>query len=173
MLHLRKIITSWIRSLFSDLRSAIVALSVSSLVLGGGGFLIFFENARKALIEAIYKPLPVWSAFALAFLVIAYTYLKTRSQSRLRKPKPKTEFFTYGDLKWKVIIHRDDWHEVDKTPFCSEHDVQFIYGTNRNYCPYLLKEKCANNLRDSDHHRVYSSASSIIESKLRNHETLC
>ncbi len=47
MLPLQKIITQWIKALFSDMRSAIVAIVLTSLVVGSGGLLLFVESAKE------------------------------------------------------------------------------------------------------------------------------
>jgi len=173
MQRLIKMLQAMIKTLFSDVRTSIVSIAVVSIVAGSGGVLLFVESIRISLSNTMKSNMPVWATIALAVVVVVYIYLKTRSSHPPINPKPRIEFFTTGKMKWKVAIYREDWFEIDKTPFCTKHDVQFIFGVNERYCPGYLEERCNNKLKESGHFKVYSSIKSMIESKIRNGEKLC
>ncbi|MDP1667051.1 MAG: hypothetical protein Q8L79_18255 [Methylobacter sp.] len=125
MSFLKKILFKLSASLFSDLRSAFVSIMITLVVGGSSGLLFFVESARTATIETLQKPQPLWVSIALALIVILYTYQKTHSLQPPRAKPPKLKWFTYCDMKWKVLISDSDF-KVDKVPFCIDHDQQFI-----------------------------------------------
>lgn len=175
MSHMKRTLLSWVKPLFADVRSSFVSIAVASIVVAGGGsLLLVVDNIWNALISAMMSSTPVWASIALALVVIVYTYLKTShiqasEQAPQEAPKSVTKYFTIGDYKWKTKIY-DDWFGVDKYPFCKTHDLQFIFGTNGKHCPGTEKEKCNSILRERDEFKVYESAKSIIENKIRNGE---
>lgn len=170
MLQLRKYLKAWLVKLFSDSHSVIVSYAIAALLAGS---YISLKDVRNAINSALLSPTPLWVSIALAVIVIIYTYLKSRSFQEPPKSKPRIEFFTTGKLKWKVTIHSDDWFEVDKYPFCTDHDVQFISSISTKYCPGILRDRCDSELRDKDHFKIYSSVKSMVESEIRNGKALC
>jgi hypothetical protein len=76
--------------------------------------------------------------------------------------------FTIGNYKWETKIYDYGFFEVDEYPICVTHDLKFIFGNGGKYCPGTEKETCNNKIRESDHFKIYQSAKSIIENKVRN-----
>jgi hypothetical protein len=169
---LKKILHKLSVTLFSDLRSSIVSIATSALILGCGGLLVFVESVRAAIFETIQKPHPLWVSIALSLIVILYTYLKTRSLQPPRVKLPKLEWFTYCGMKWKVLIYEDSF-KVDKDPFCIEHDQQFINKYKDYKCPGTEDQVCESMIPSDLHNEFHSSVVSMVESKIRNGEKLC
>lgn len=75
------------------------------------------------------------------------------------------KYFTIGNYKWETKIYKDDHFEVEKYPLCIKHDLRFIFGINGKYCP---APNCNNRISKYDEFKIYESAKSIIENKVRN-----
>ena len=159
----------WLKKVASDSHAAIVSTIVAGIVLGSGGIYLFFENLWRTIIDIVQSPTPLWVTIAITFLLLIYVYVKSRSATASRASKSITKYFNIGKYKWKAKIY-DDWFEVDKYPFCKKHDLQYIFSTSGKYCPGTDDESCDSILRESEEFKVYESAKSIIENKIRNNE---
>jgi len=167
---LKKTFLNWIKKIFSDSHSAIVGIILGSIIVSGGGIYVFFRNLWTELIIIIQSPTPLWATIALTLLIGTYIYLKSRKYTPPlpAKQKYKVNYFSIGNFKWKAAIYDSNRFDVDKYPFCIKHDLQFIFGTDGKYCPGTEKERCNNRLSQFDEFKVYESAKSIIENKIRN-----
>ncbi len=158
-----------ITQFFSNLFHNILVLIVVRII--GLPVLISWATGTLAfLLQAIKTPVPIWAVILLALLVSVYLKIKkTHSSSTLDY---KTKYFTIGNFKWETKIYNYGGFEVDKYPICTTHDLKFISGftsgINEKYCPGTENETCINRLSEYDEFKVYKSAKSIIENKVRN-----
>ena len=160
----------WLKKVASDSHAAIVSIIVTSIVaLGIGGIYLFFENLWRTIIDILQSPTPLWVTIAVTLLLLIYVYVKSKSAAASHSSISITKYFNIGKYKWKATIH-DDWFEVEKYPFCKKHDLQFIFSTSGKRCPGTDTEKCDSILRESEEFKVYESAKSIIDNKIRNNE---
>lgn len=74
-----------LKSLFSDVRQAIVGVIVIALLGSIGGLLYLSKTALYFSIAILNTPTPLWATIALVLLVGVYIYLKiSRNQSCLK-----------------------------------------------------------------------------------------
>ena len=169
MIHLQKKIKEYINKLFSDVHSAIVGIIVAALFLSIGSVYLFAKNLWIELLKTIQLPTPLWATVALVFVVSAYIYSKQKKHLQSSKsPDYKISYFTIGNYKWQTKIYDNGYFEVEKYPYCVTHDLKFIFGSHRKYCPGPENRKCNNSLSEYDEFEVYESAKSIIENKIKN-----
>jgi len=171
MPQMKKIFINWIKKLFSDSHSAIIGIALGSIFAGGTGIYFFAKKLWAAIIDIAQTPTPLWATTALALLSGVYIYLKTsihRSSSLPQKRNYVIKHFAIGPYKWETKIYDYGYFEVDKYPLCTTHDLKFIFSSDGKYCPGTEKEKCNNRLNKNDEFKVYESAKSIIENKVRN-----
>ena len=164
---LLKELLKFLSALFRNISAAVVIALIGAPVL-----ISWATGTLDILFQTIKSPTPLWATIALVLTIIVYTYLKTRSlQPPKEKPK-KIEWFTYCGMKWKVIIYKDTF-ELDKIPFCIEHDQQFIYGDKGYRCPGTESQVCESMMPSEPHDEFYSAVNSMVESNIRNGKPLC
>lgn len=170
MQNLKKKLKAYIKKLLSDLHSAIVSIAVAALFLAVGGMYIFAKNVWDALAKILQSPTPIWATMFLVLAVLAYIYLKSQKRYPYKPNNPKIKYFTIGKYKWEVKIYDSGSFSVEKYPYCVDHDLKFIFGNRGKYCPGTEREKCNNQISEHDEFKIYESAKSIIERKVRNNE---
>ena len=173
MKNLKEAIKKYLKKIFSDLHSAVVGAIVAALVLSAGSIYLFSKNLWTLLKTISLSPTPLWVTVALALVVLAYIYLKSERQNISSTPQKKRyeiRYFTIGKYKWETKIYDSGHFEVDKYPYCVTHDLKFIFGNRGKYCPGTETERCNNTLSRHDELKVYESAKSIIDNKVRNRE---
>ena len=62
---MKKIVTNWIKKIFSDLHSAIVGIVLLALLASGGGIYIFFRKLWDDIIATMKSPTPLWTTIIL------------------------------------------------------------------------------------------------------------
>lgn len=153
------------------MHSAIVGIIVAALFLSIGSIYLFAKNLWTELLKTMQLPTPLWATIILVFVVLVYIYLKATKTFPLSQSSNlnyKVRYFTIGKFKWKTTIYENDYFKVEEYPFCVTHDLQFIYGDRSKYCPGTEKEKCNNNIYESDFFHIYESAKSNIDKIVRN-----
>jgi hypothetical protein len=80
-MQLRLIILKALRTMFGDLRRAIVGLIVSAIILAYGGIYLFAKKLFDASIVMLTAPLPIWAAIAFSLLLGVYVRLRGRRPS--------------------------------------------------------------------------------------------
>lgn len=169
MKNLHEAVKTYFKKVCSDLHSAIVGIIVTALILSVGGIYLISKNLWIWFKTIVLSPTPLWATTALVIVVLVYIYVKI--QKTHSSPSPKnyiTKYFTIGNYKWETKIYKSDYFEVDKYPYCVKHDLKFIFGRDGKYCPGTENERCDNGLREHDEFKIYESAKSIIENKVRN-----
>lgn len=84
-------------------------------------------------------------------------------------PPYEIKYFSIDKYTWETKIYKNGNFEVDKYPFCIQHNLRFIYDNEDKRCPHVENfKKCNNSLNKSDEFRIYQSAQSIIEREIRN-----
>lgn len=166
MIPLQKNIKEYIKKLFSDVHSAIVGIIVAALFLSIGSIYLFAKNLWTDLLKTMQLPTPLWAATILVFVVLAYIYLKQQKLLQSSKsPDYKISYFTIGNFKWKTKIYKDGFFDLEKYPFCIKHDLRFIFGSHEKHCP---APNCNNRISEYDEFKIFETAKSIIENKIRN-----
>jgi hypothetical protein len=174
-MHLKVALLKLLKLIAADTRSAIVSLVVGCLILAGGGILALSKTALSHTIHILSIPTPLWVTILLILLCCAYIYLKpAKIQSKptrgLSLPPPIIKYFSVDLLKWKTKIYRDDYFEVDETPICIKHDLPLIYYDNYYQCPEADKRNCKILLNRNERYKIYETAKSYIEKRVRNHD---
>jgi len=159
-----------LKKAFENTESTITSIIVLAVLGGSVGILSFSQKALSFFLQLLKTPTPLWATIALVFLAGICIYLKLHKPYPSTAPKPKTKYISIGRYKWKTKIYDNGHFEIDKYPYCIEHDLKFIHGRGGKYCPGTEKEKCNNKLPDHDEFKVYESAKSIIENKVRNNK---
>ena len=155
-----------IKKLFENIESTITTVIVIALLGGSLGILALSKRALNFFLQIINIPTPIWATILLVLLVFAYLKIKKAHSSS--KSDYITKYFTIGNYKWETKIYDYGYFEVDKYPICTIHDLKFIFGHNEKYCPGPENETCKNRLSEYDEFKIYESAKSIIENKVRN-----
>jgi hypothetical protein len=164
-----KILIEWLKKRFSDVESTVVSLLVLGFV-SWSGWAVLSKNLRPFLFELLQTSTPLWSTILLVCICIGLTYYLI---ARLKKPSQtlryKIKYYDIGNYRWKVKVFRRDYFEVEKTPLCIKHDMQFVssfenYGSF-HYCPKCNK-KISYTFNESD--KIYSEAISQIDKKVRD-----
>ena len=164
-----------IKKIFENTESAITAVIVVALLGGSAGILALSKNALYYFLQIVNIPTPLWVTTALVIVSCGYIYAKflkyptkLNQADQESKTRQVVKYFSIGNYKWKTIIYESDSFEVDEYPFCIKHDLRFIFGGDGKYCPGTEKERCNNKLSKYDEFKIYQSAKSIIENKVRN-----
>ncbi len=162
---MRQLLTKSIIKFFANLFYNITALIIVSAI-GLPVLIAWATGTLGFLLQILKTPTPIWITIISVLLVFAcLKIIKVRSSSKLHY---KTKYFTINNYKWEVKIYDYGYFEIEKYPFCTIHDLRFIYGSNGKYCPGTENETCKNWLSEYDEFKVYESAKSIIENKIRN-----
>jgi hypothetical protein len=157
------------KKLFENIESTITTVIVLALLGGSIGILALSKKALTYFLQIANIPTPLWATIALAFVVVGYIYLKKRKKIQSSEPSDyKLCYFTIGNYKWEVKVYKSGNFKVNDYPFCVKHDLRFIFGSNRTYCPGTENEQCNNYLSKHDEFTVFEAAKSIIENKIRN-----
>ena len=160
--ELKKFLSTLLHNIFATIAVSIVGIPV---------LISWATGTIDILFETIKLPTPLWATIVLVLLMVVYVYIKTGKRCPSVTPKTRrfiTKYFTVGKYKWETKIYDSGYFEVDKYPFCTTHDLKFIYSSNGKYCPGTDKQSCNNILRTHDEFKVYESAKSNIENKVRN-----
>jgi hypothetical protein len=170
MKNLKAILKSYLKKVISDLHSAIISLIVFAL-LGLGSIFLFSKTLWNYIKIIIQSSTPLWLTIVLVLVVPIYVHFK-KQKTHLSSSKRDYEirYFTIGNYKWETKIYKSGYFEVDKYPFCVKHDLRFILGSYEKYCPGPENGRCNNSISSHDEFKIYESAKSIIESKIRNKE---
>jgi len=174
-MHPIAILLKLLKSIGIDTRSAIVSLIVAGFVVAGGGILSISKTALSYTALFLNIKMPLWATTALIVLCCLYTYVKAtkiptkfNQADQASKNPPVIRYFPIGNYKWATTIYENGHFDVDKYPFCIKHDLRFIFSSDAKYCPGTEKERCGNKLGKHDEFKIYETAKSIIENKVRN-----
>jgi len=154
-----------------NIESTLTQIFFVALLGGSVAILAFSKKALTFVLQLINTPTPLWTIIAVGLVLGVYIYLKKSKINSLQPSKKRNyviKYFTIANYKWETKIYNYGSFEVDEYPFCATHDLKFIFGNGIKYCPGTEKETCNNKIRESDHFRIYQSAKSIIENKVRN-----
>lgn len=158
-----------LKTIVSDVRQAAVPTILLLLVGGSAGLLLLSQKALDFAKQTANMPTPLWATIVLVALCCGYIYLKQlKNFQSSESPDYKIRYFTIGNYKWEVEIYKGGYFKVNEYPFCVKHDLRFIFGSNEKYCPGTEKERCNNSLSKYDEFKVYETAKSIIENKIKN-----
>ena len=154
----------------ADVRQAAVPAILLLFFGGSAGLLLFSQKALDFSIQLATTPTPLWVTVVLVALCFGYIYLKNQKKIQSSAPEApdyRTCYFTIGNYKWETKIYKDGDFEVNEYPLCVKHNLRFIFGRYEKYCP---DQNCNNKINNSDEFKIYESAKSIIENKIRNNE---
>ncbi|MFA4827900.1 MAG: hypothetical protein WC594_01695 [Thermodesulfovibrionales bacterium] len=162
-----------LKTIASDVRQVAVPAILLLLVGGSAGLLLLSQKALNFSKQIANTPTPIWATIALVFVVVGYIYLKQNkiiqsSEIPDESPNYKLCYFTIGNYKWEVKVYKKGYFKVNEYPFCVKHDLRFIFGSNRTYCPGTENEQCNNYLSKHDEFTVFEAAKSLIEKEIRN-----
>jgi hypothetical protein len=154
------------------LRTAL--LSVILLILGMSYLILEFRSkyiAEKKNSEAQSFPKATFSSIQRLF---PNAGKELSTQPHPAPEKPKVEYITVDDYKWKATIYSNGTFEVDKYPICTKHDLVFWYDSlSLSYkCPERDKKNCYNEFSYIKHEKIYDTAKSYIEKEIRNNPSL-
>ncbi len=124
---MRNALIKWLKKIFSDIHSALIAIIVLGLISGTGIIYRFYKNLWFSIKSTILSPTPLWATIILVFVVLVYIYLKTKKTDSSSAPNYKIEYFPIENLKWKTKIYDDEHFEVERISICKEHDLPLIY----------------------------------------------
>lgn len=97
-------IRKWLKSLFSDMQSAIVSIVVAALLTGTGSIYLFYRNLWNSLMSHMLLQTPLWATITLVLVVLAYTYLKIRKiQIPLNPPTIQEELHEAFGVYWNNL----------------------------------------------------------------------
>jgi hypothetical protein len=174
---MKQALTKTLKTIFSDVRRAIVGSIVLLLVGGSSGLLYFSRKALSFAIRIANIPTPLWATILFVLLCGVYTRLRVARGRALSTPQnsairsdDKIVFFQVLAYNWKTTIHSDTYYEVDATPFCPKHELEFVYNNPNWQCPEVYAGNCDNRLPESKHFHAHEIAESYIGKKVRNHE---
>jgi len=169
---MRKLLTSWLKKIFSDLHSAIIGIAFGSLLAGGTGIYFFAKNLWNKLTYIMQSPTPLWGTIALVFLLGVYFYLRNQRTIRtfiLSHDFPSFIFVQTGIYKWKVTIAKDGSFEIDPTPFCVEHDIYLMKFDQGYRCAGSGDGNgCKAKLDNASYSLLYDQANGLAEKEIRN-----
>ena len=149
---------------FASIGKGIIVAIVVGLV-GVSVLISYVTNTLNYIIQSIKLPTPLWATIVLVILCFGYIYLRTSKSHSSRPPNYKIKYLTIGNHKWETKIYKDGYFEVEKYPLCIKHDLRFIFGNHEKHCP---APNCNNRISEYDEFKIYESAKSIIENKVRN-----
>lgn len=180
-MHPKEALKKFLKSIGADTRSALVGYIVAVLIVAGGGLSALYKTSREWVLQILTTPTPLWATISLVLLGYLYIYLKfhkSYSSALLSRKidnaqmapaaasdKSKTQFFTFGNYKWKADIYPSGYFKVAPFPFCAKHDLEFIIKGSGMSCP---AKDCDNTLSKYDDYEVKATAKSHIEKELRN-----
>lgn len=136
------------------------------IIFGIFAYLLSIFGILK-LKDILQMPVPLWLVILISLSILfgcAILFL-IHSRKSSNAPSYKVRYFNIGNYKWETKIYKDSFFEVEKYPLCIKHDLRFIFGNNGKYCP---APNCNNKLSEYDEFKIYESAKSIIENKVRN-----
>lgn len=166
---MRNVLIKWLKKIFSDIHSTLIAIIVLGLISGTGIIYRFYKNLWFSIKSTILSPTPLYATIILVFVVLVYIYLKTKRTDSSSAPNYKIEYFTIENLKWKVKVYDDGHFEmVNRISICKEHDLPLINGDIVYYCPESLKYKCKNKIDNNSYSMLYETAKSYIDKEVRN-----
>lgn len=171
MWRLQKILTRWLKKLFSDSHATIVGIVLGSM-FAGGGIYVFAKNLWSLLINTIQSPTPLWATIALIILVAVYVRQQAGKnyQNSYSPQSGRTQYFTVGALKWRITISPDNTFDVEQVPICVKHNLLLVYDDNDSYysCPEARNNGCENVIHVDDLNIVYHTAVSYIDKATRD-----
>ena len=154
-------------SRFFEAASHYIILTIATSIIGVPVLVSWVTGTLDFLIQTIKSPTPLWASIAFVLVCCVYIYLKYEIYRPSGIPN-KVKFFDVGGYRWKAIIRRDNYFELDKYPYCPVHDVRFVYSKDRKFCPGTETEICENNLPKRDEFIEYEAAKSMIDKKIRD-----
>lgn len=83
---MKKLIIKILKTIFSDVRQAIVALIVVFLVSSIGGLLYLSKTALAFSVSILTIPIPLWATIVLVLLLVLYVQLKGKKSQSSRIP---------------------------------------------------------------------------------------
>jgi hypothetical protein len=95
---------SYLKKLFSDLHSAILAMLVSAIVLGLGGIWAFSKGLWVHLKTIMLLPTPLWVTAIVVLLLLMCIYHLRKFSAPLSTPDPdyREEFHVFWDKNYKM-----------------------------------------------------------------------
>ena len=138
----QNMIIKWMRSLFSDVRSAIVSTIVGVLVTGTGSIYLFYKNLWHSLMSTMLSQTPLWATISLVLVALVYTYLKTEksNQSTTAPPVLNLKGYDYVEDPGYYV------HNVTKAKYCGncidKHDR--LHRLSFDYKKGLICRPCGN-----------------------------
>ena len=160
------------KKFLSTLLHNVLATAILAII-GVPVLVSWVTGTLDTLFQTIQSPMPIWAAIALVLLSAVYVQIKSKQNPEPSEPpksKNKERFVDIGRYRWKVIIFSSFGFDIDRYPYCQTHNVKFIQGTNRKYCPGDGNEQCRNAIGKSEEFHLYESAKSIVENKIRSGE---
>jgi hypothetical protein len=158
-MQLKVIISKALRTMFGDLRRAIVGLIVGAIVLAYGGIYLFAKKLFDASIVILTAPLPIWAAIAFGLLLAVYMRL------RGRRPNLPTDISFYQALGvfWddRLNMHCLSCGTLLKN---SSHGPSVFYCADpRCNSKHILKNDTGNELTKQEAVNLVKSANRQIE----------
>lgn len=99
----------------------------------------------------VNKPVPIWVFIILTVLLpLMYPTLK-KLLSRRENVTSKTFLMSDSGLKWRVVDHMNGHCSVDQSPFCEQHDYQYIQTkAGQHLCRESMNSQCDSPILDHD-----------------------
>ncbi len=174
MIKQQKILTLWIKKIFSDTHNAIVALIVSGVVAAVATNIHTLKILWPEIKKTILSGTPLWATIAIILLLGVFFEIRIRNNSfrSCHKKKLKPFYVTTDQYKWKVCDNSFGQYIVLMPPYCKKHDIRLI-ETNNSYhpyqCPYNEDKTSPCNINDSkrDIDLLYKKAKSIADKEIR------
>ena len=121
--------TQWLiklsRTIFSDVRRAIIGIILVALLGGTGGVLYLSKTLLHVSIDILKTPTPLWATIALVLLCCVYIYSKRFAKSlSLNPPKARKELIKAGRFLWETTFESNNILHVSKVPFCKIHELR-------------------------------------------------
>lgn len=159
-----------LKTIFSDVRQAVISAIVVLLVGGSAGLLLLSQKALDFVIQTSNIPTPLWATIALVFLCSVYIYLKSLQHMKKHLPLDtsvtNTILIEIGDFKWNVTILKDDEFQIHPIPYCKVHETKFVPFKEVYTCP-AIQLGCNSIIKKSDLKLQLDIANSFIEHKLK------